>query len=93
MTTIKSISIDLNDRISENVISEKLTLIENEDSNHLDVEVKNWLPEKTTKLRVNVDLFRKIKEIQELPDWVIIKLLLSEGILGNTGFNSRIING
>ena len=92
MTNYNSISIDLNDRNSDKVISEKLSELKNEGNSHVDLEVINWLPEKIQKMKINVDLFKKIKTIQELPDWVIIKILLTEGVLENKDFNKRIVN-
>jgi hypothetical protein len=93
MTKLKSISIDLNDRNSDNLISEKLSELKIKGNSYIDLNVKNSSLEKLKKLKLNVDLFRKIKEIQDLPDWVIIKLFLAEGQLIHTDFKRRIPNG
>jgi hypothetical protein len=93
MTKLKSISIDLNDRNSDNIILEKLSELKIEGNSYVDLNVKNSSPEKLEKLKLNVDLFRKIKEIQDLPDWVIIKLFLAERQLNHTDFKGRIPNG
>jgi hypothetical protein len=90
---LKSISIDLNDRNSDNIILEKLSELKIKGKSYIDLNVKNLSPEKLEKLKLNVDLFRKIKEIQDLPDWVIIKLFLAEGQLNHTDFRRRIPNG
>jgi hypothetical protein len=90
---LKSISIDLNDRNSDNIILEKLSELKIEGNSFIDLNVKNSSPEKLEKLKLNVNLFRKIKEIQDLPDWVIIKLFLAEGQLNHTDFKRRILNG
>jgi hypothetical protein len=93
MMKLKSISIDLNDRNSDNIILEKLSELKIKGKSYIDLNVKNLSPEKLEKLKLNVDLFRKIKEIQDLPDWVIIKLFLAEGQLNHTDFKRRIPNG
>ncbi len=93
MAKLKSILIDLNDRNSDNLISEKLSELKIKGNAFVDLDVKNWLPEKLKKLKLNVRLFEKIKEIQDLPDWVIIKLFLAEGQLIHSDFNKRLLNG
>jgi hypothetical protein len=93
MMKLKSISIDLNDRNSDNIILEKLSELKIERNSFIDLNVKNSSPEKREKLKLKVDLYRKIKEIQDLPDWVIIKLFLAEGQLNHTDFKRRIPNG
>ena len=93
MMKLKSISIDLSDRNSDNIILEKLSELKITGKSYVDLNVKNSSPEKLEKLKLNVDLFRKIKEIQDLPDWVIIKLFLAEGQLNHSDFKRRIPNG
>ena len=87
---MKSLSIDLNDRASENSITERLAEI---DEKEINLELRNDSNGNVEKMRLNVHLFTKIKEIQDLPDWVIIKLLLAEGKLKNSDFNKRLLNG
>ncbi len=92
MAKLKSIFIDLNDRNSDNLISDKLSELKIEENTFIDLDVKNWLSGKLRKLKLNVRLFKKIKEIQDLPDWVIIKLFLAEGQLIHSDFNKRLPN-
>jgi hypothetical protein len=93
MLALESIHIDLNDRKSENTITEKLPDL-NKSGHHLvNLEIKNLSGQKSGTLRLDIDLFSKIKEIQDLPDWVIIKLLLADGILYDKDFKKRILNG
>jgi len=86
---MKSLSIDLNDKASENSISERLHEI---GQSEIDLEIKNDSNGKVEKMMLNVQFFTKIKEIQDLPDWVIVKLLLAQGKLGNSDFTERILN-
>jgi len=86
---MKSLSIDLNDKASENSISERLhEIVQSE----IGLEIKNDSNGKVEKMTLNVHLFTKIKEIQDLPDWVIVKLLMAQGKLGNSDFTERILN-
>ena len=86
---MKSLTIDLNDKASENSITEQLSEIGEKEIN---LEIKNDSNGNVGKMTLNVNLFTKIKEIQDLPDWVIIKLLLAEGKLSNSDFKDRILN-
>ncbi len=86
---MKSLSIDLDDKSSENSITEKLSEI---GQREISLEIKNDSNGKVEKMTLNVHLFTKIKEIQDLPDWVIVKLLLAQGKLGKSDFTDRILN-
>jgi hypothetical protein len=93
MLALEPIPIDLNDRKSENTITEKLPDL-NKSGHHLvNLEIKNSSGQKSGTLRLDIDLFSKIKEIQDLPDWVIIKLFLAEGQLIHSDFTKRLPNG
>jgi hypothetical protein len=90
---MKSILIDLADKTSDNNISKKLDEIAGDNESEVKLEFSNAPDRKTKNMMLNVHLFSKIKKIQDLPDWVIIKLLLAEGKLKNIDFNKRLLNG
>jgi len=90
---LKSIPIDLNNRKSENTISEKLPALKDSGEKQINLEIKNLPEQENQNFIIDTELFSKIKDIQELPDWVIIKFLLSKGKLINSDFNDRILNG
>ena len=92
-TELKSLFIDLNDRNSDNTLSHSLTEIKNSGYTKVNLEVKASTEQETIKLQVDIDLFRRIKEVQDLPDWVIIKLILADGKLKDSRFKERISNG
>ena len=89
----KSLFIDLNDRSSDNTISHSMTEIKNSGYTKVNLEVKTSTEQETIKMRVDMDLFRRIKEVQDLPDWVIVKLILANANLKSTDFKKRITNG
>src|SRR3989304_4029268 len=93
VTEFKTLFIDLNDRSSYNTISHSMTEIKNSGYTKVNLEVKTSTQQETIKIRVDMDLFRRIKEVQELPDWVIIKLILADGKLKECRFKERISNG
>jgi hypothetical protein len=93
MLALESIPIDLNDRKSENTITETLPDLIKSGHHLVNLEIKNSSGQESGTLRLDIDLFSKIKEIQDLPDWVIIKLLLADGILYDKDFKKRILNG
>jgi hypothetical protein len=45
------------------------------------------------KSQIDIELFRKIKEVQELPDWVVINMILAARKLKSSNFRDRILNG
>ncbi|OGU65930.1 MAG: hypothetical protein A2W30_06655 [Ignavibacteria bacterium RBG_16_36_9] len=93
VTEFKTLFIDLNDRSSDNTISHSMTEIKNSGYTKVNLEVKTSTEQETIKMRVDMDLFRRIKEVQDLPDWVIIKLILADGKLKDSSFKERISNG
>jgi hypothetical protein len=55
--------------------------------------VKTSTEQETIKLKIDIDLFTRIKEVQDLPDWVIVKLILADGKLKDNRFKERVLNG
>jgi hypothetical protein len=89
----KLLFIDLNDTKTDNSISHSIAELKNSGCSQIDLEVKSSPEQETIKLRLSTELFKRIKEVQDLPDWVIIKLILAAGKLKNSGFNERFPNG
>ena len=89
----KTLFIDLNDRSSDNPISEKTKELKNSGQSKVQLEVKNSPDCEIQNLQLDVDLFTKIKSVQELPDWVIIRLILAEGKLKGSKFLEQINSG
>ena len=90
---LKTLFIDLNDRNSDNVISHSVSELRSSSHTQVNIEVKTSIEQETTKLKIDIDLFGRIKEIQELPDWVIVKLIMADGKLKGNSFKERVSNG
>ena len=90
---LKSLFIDLNDRNSDNAISHSVAEIRNSGYTQVNLEVKASTEQETIKFKIDIDLFIKIKEVQDLPDWVIVKLILADGKLKGSSFKKRVSNG
>jgi hypothetical protein len=90
---LNTLFIDLNDRSSDNIISHSMAEIKNSGYTHINLEAKTSIEQETTKLKIDIDLFGRIKEIQDLPDWVIVKLILADGKLKGSSFKERVSNG
>ena len=88
---MKSFVFDLNDKQAENLLSEKLKKIKGSGEDRIKLELKNTSDRMPQNLELDVDMFSKIKEIQDLPDWVIIKLLLVDKSLSGSDFRERSI--
>ena len=89
----KSLFIDLSNRSSDNIISNSIAELKNSGCGQVNLEVKASTDQATIKLLIDIDLFRRIKEIQDLPDWVIVKLIMDGGKLKDSSFKERITNG
>jgi len=85
--------IDLNDRSSDNPISEKVKELNNSGQSKVQLEAQTSSKKEKEILQLDVDLFTKIKVIQDLPDWVIIKLILAEGKLKGSKFLEQVRGG
>jgi hypothetical protein len=83
----------LNDRNSDNVFSQSLAELRNSGHTQVNIEVKTSIELEAVKLKIDIDLFTRIKEVQDLPDWVIVKLILAEGKLKDSRFKERVSNG
>ena len=90
---LKSLFIDLNDRNSDNVISHSISELRNSGCTQVNLEVKTSIEQRTTNLQIDIDLFTRIKEVQDLPDWVIVKFILADGKLKDSIFKERVSNG
>ena len=89
----KSLFIDLSDRSSDNIISHSIAELKNSGYGQVNLEVKASTDQAAINLLIDIDLFRRIKEVQDLPDWVIVKLFLAEGKLKFSSFKERFSNG
>lgn len=89
----KTLFIDLNDRSSDNPISEKAKELKNSGQSKVQLKVKNSPDYEIQILQLDVDLFTKIKAIQDLPDWVIIRLILAKGKLKESKFSEQVHGG
>ena len=90
---IKSLFFDLNDRNSDNYLTDQLTEIKKSGYHQVNLELKESSSAETVKLQVEIDMFSRIKNIQDLPDWIIIKLILVDGKLKDSSFKNRFSNG
>ena len=90
---LKSLVIDLNDHSSVNLLSQTLNELKNNGYTSVTVDIKTSPEQELKKSQIDIELFKKIKEVQELPDWVVINLILAAGKLKNSNLRSRISNG
>ena len=89
----KSLFIDLNERGSDNSLSDQFVDLKEAGYTQLNLEVKPSIEYEILNLKVDIELFSRIKKVQDLPDWVIVKLILANAKLKNTDFKQRIMHG
>jgi hypothetical protein len=89
----KSLVIDLNDRKSDNSLSDQFVDLKEAGYTQFNLEIKSSIEDEIINLKVDIDFFSRIKEVQDLPDWVIVKLILADRKLKNSRFKERVPNG
>ena len=89
---IKSLQIDLNDENSTKLVAQKVTELKNEGYDHITISIKTSTEEELKKSGLDIEVFKKIKETQDLPDWVVINLMLATGKLKESKLKLRSLN-
>lgn len=89
----KPLFIDLNDKSNDNSISKKVAELKNIGHSMVKLDVKDSPEKEVSEMKLDIDLFTKIKTTQDLPDWVIVKLILAEGKLRESKFAEQISSG
>jgi hypothetical protein len=89
----KILFIDLNDRSFDNSLSDQIVNLKDAGYTQFNLEIKPSIEDEIINLKVDIDLFSRIKKVQDLPDWVIVKLILANANLKSTDFKKRIANG
>ena len=87
----KELFIDLDDKSSDNPISRSISDLINSGFSSVSLEIR-FSSGKREIIKLDLVLFKKVKEIQDLPDWVIIKLILAAGSLREGNFKNRLLN-
>jgi len=90
---LKSLVIDLNDHSSVNLLSQTINELKKDGYTSVTVDIKTSPEQELNKSQIDIELFRKIKKVQELPDWVVINMILAAGKLKSSNFRDRILNG
>ena len=87
----KELFIDVDDKSSDNPISGSIGDLINSGYSSMSLEIR-FSSGKRESIRLDLALFKKVKEIQDLPDWVIVKLILAASSLRESNFKYRLLN-
>lgn len=87
MIELKSLQIDLDDEKSVKLFAETLNELKNKGYDKVKIEIKTSTEQELKKSDLDIEVFKKIKETQDLPDWVVINLMLAGGKLKESKFN------
>ena len=90
---LKSLQIDLDDEKSRKLFAETLNELKNKGYDKVKIEIKTSTEQELKKSDLDLEVFKKIKETQDLPDWVVINLMLAGGKLRESKFKLRLLNG
>lgn len=92
LINIKSLHIDLNDENSVKLVDQTLHESKNKGYDRITIEIKISTEQELKRSGLDVEVFQKIKVVQDLPDWVVIKLMLAAGKLKESEFKLRSFN-
>ena len=90
---LKSLQIDLDDEKSIKLFADTLNELKNKGYDKVKIEIKTSTEQELKKSDLDIEVFKKIKETQDLPDWVVINLMLAGGKLRESKFKLRLLNG
>jgi hypothetical protein len=89
---INSLQINLSDEKSIEHISNQLSELKKEGYEQVTVDFKVSSVQELNKFGIDSNIFKKIKETQELPDWVVINFILAGGKLNGKRFKVKSFN-
>jgi hypothetical protein len=90
---LKTLAVDLNDEKSVNSLSQTLSELKEAGYGKVIFEIKTSPDQELNKSQIDIEVFKKIKEVQELPDWVVINFILAAGKLKDSNLNERLLYG
>ena len=89
---IKSLQIYLDDENSVKLVDQTLLELKNNGYNRVTIEIKTSTEQELKRSGLDIEVFQKIKVVQDLPDWVVINLMLAAGKLKGSKFKLRSFN-
>jgi hypothetical protein len=92
MIELKSLIIDLSNESSVNLLSQTLAELRNCGYSHVRVDIKTSPEQELKNSGLDIQVFRRIKEIQDLPDLVVINLMLAAKKLKESSYKERLFN-
>jgi hypothetical protein len=92
MIDLTSLIIDLKDENSVNSLTEKISDLKESGYGKVMISIKTSPGEVVKIANLDINIFEKIKSVQELPDFVVINLLQVAGKLKESNFKDRFNN-
>lgn len=90
---IMSLQINLDDKDSTELIAETLAELKNKGYHRVTVDIRTSTEQELKKSGLDLKVFNRIKDVQDLPDWVVINLMMAAGKLKESKFKVRSLNG
>ena len=89
LISLNSVDLDLNNESSIRVLQDLLSDLKDKGYSKIKVDIKTFPEQELKKSNLDGKIFNKIKETQELPDWVVINLMQASGKLKTANFKER----
>jgi hypothetical protein len=89
---IMSVQIDLNDKKSTKLLTQTLIELKNKGYFRVTLDIKTSTEQELKKSGLDIEVFNKIKEMQDIPEWVVINFMLAVGKLKGSQFKLHSID-
>jgi hypothetical protein len=80
-TKLKSFEINLEDETYHELLNKELLALRDKGISNITVTIKGSVKEIAKELKVDLNVFNKIRTTQDLPDWVVLDLLRTKGAI------------
>jgi len=89
---LKLLKVNTRDSNALKEINTQINKLKKDGFEELSIEIKSKLDANLKNSGFSKRTFDKIKQVQDLPDWVVLDLLNSTGTLKGSGYDKRIKN-
>jgi len=89
---LSSLQVNLDEEKSVRLVAEQLSELKKNGYKQVTIEIKVASEQELERFELDIATFERIKNTQELPDWVVINLMLAGGKLKGTKYKARVFN-
>jgi enolase len=92
LNTIKELKLNLTELNAKEILAEAIDEFRHKGFDNIAIKIESSATDLIKKSGYDMESYNQIKELQNLPGWVVYDLIHSSGKLKGTGFNERVTN-